>query len=444
MREKVLATLSKHAKMWDGSLGDIKITEHRIDTDPNKGPARQVPYRMGPVRRQAASEEIKSMLDKGIIEPATSEWASPIVLVPKKDGQLRFCVDYRKLNEQTIADAYPLPRMDDCIDSLGDASIFTTLDCNSGYWQIPVREEDKDKTTFTSHMGTYRFKRLPFGLKNAPATFQRALDMVLSGVRWQTCLIYLDDVIVFSRTEGEHLVQVDQVLTLLRKAGVTLKLSKCKFFQNKVDYLGHIILPGKLAIAQESTEAIRQSTFPETPTQLRSFLGSCNVFRRFIKSFAAKAKPLNEMLKKELLPRFGKEDPTEEQLEAFEVLKAVFVEPPVLALPKVGQPYILDTDASAYQIGCVLLQEQQEGDMRPVGYWSRTLNSAERGYSPTERECLAVVWGVTKLRPYIERTKFTVRTDHNALRWLMNVDDPSGRLIRWRLRLSEFDYTIVY
>ena len=444
MRRRVVETLDKHSRMWDGSLGDIQVTAHRIDTDPEKGPTRQLPYRMGPIRRQAAAKEINSMLEKKVIEPAISEWASPIVLVPKKDGQLRFCVDYRKLNEQTIADAYPLPRMDDCIDSLGDAKIFTTLDCNSGYWQIPVAEEDKDKTTFTSHMGTYRFTRLPFGLKNAPATFQRALDMILSGVRWQSCLIYLDDVIVFSSNEEEHLEQVDQVLNLLRKAGVTLKLSKCKFFQNKVDYLGHVLLPGKLAVARESTEAIRQATFPQNPTQMRSFLGSCNVFRRFVKDYAETSRPLNEMLQKDRMSSFGKEPPTERQMESFEILKAAFLEPPVLALPKLGKPYMLDTDASAYQLGCVLLQEQENGEWKPVGYWSRTLNSAEKAYSPTERECLAVVWSVTKLRPYIEMTKFTVRTDHNALRWLMNIDDPTGRLIRWRLRLSEFDYTIAY
>ena len=189
------------------------------------------------------------MRDPDVIESATSEWASPIVLVPKKDGSLRFCVDYRRLNAKTVPDAYPLPRNDDYLDSLGEAEIFTTLDCNAGYWQVPVAPEDRDKTTFTSYLGTFRYTRMPFGLHNAPATFQRALDIILSGARWQSCLIYLDDVIVFSRSTDEHLRHVREILTCLRRAGITLKLTKWSFFQPKVDYLGHVITPGKLSLA---------------------------------------------------------------------------------------------------------------------------------------------------------------------------------------------------
>ena len=184
------------------------------------------------------------MRDAGVIEPATSEWALPIVLVPKKDGSLRFCVDYRRLNARTVPDAYPLPRIDDCLESLGDAEIFTTLDCNAGYWQVPVAPEDHDKTSFTSYLETFRYTRMPFGLRNAPATFQRALDIILSGFRWQSCLIYLDDVIVFARSTEEHLRHVDEIFTLLRRAGITLKLTKSSFFQPRVDYLGHMIIPG--------------------------------------------------------------------------------------------------------------------------------------------------------------------------------------------------------
>jgi len=242
--------------MWaPGRLGVIDATEHRIDLQPGTRPIRSMPYRQGPALRAKAEAEIRKMLDAGVIEPATSEWASPVVLVPKKDASLRFCVDYRRLNAKTVGDAYPLPRIDDCLDSLGNATIFTTLDCNAGYWQVPVAPADRDKTTFTSYMGTYRYVRMPFGLRNAPATFQRALDIILSGVRWQSCLIYLDDVIVFSTSVEEHLVHVNQVLTLLREAGVTLKLSKCRFFQPRVDYLGHVITPGKLHVATENTKA---------------------------------------------------------------------------------------------------------------------------------------------------------------------------------------------
>jgi Reverse transcriptase (RNA-dependent DNA polymerase) len=172
----------------------------------------------------------------------------------------------------TVPDTYPLPRMDECIDSLGDAVIFTTLDCNSGYWQIPVRPEDREKTTFTSHYGIYRFLRLPFGLRNAPATFQRAIDIILSGVRWKTCLVYLDDVIVFSSDRKAHLTHVDEVLTVLSKAGLSLKLQKCRFFAETVNFLGHVIRPGRLGVAENNTEALKVAPLPRTQTELRSFL----------------------------------------------------------------------------------------------------------------------------------------------------------------------------
>ena len=446
LREKIYEMLSKHSDMWrPGRLGEIRATEHRIELRNGTKPIRQMPYRQGLPMRDLAAKEISKMLEHGVIEPATSEWASPIVFVPKKDGTKRFCVDYRRLNAVTTPDAYPLPRIDDCIDSLGDAVMFTTLDANAGYWQIPVAPEDRDKTTFTCHQGTFRYIRMPFGLRNAPATFQRALDIILSGVRWQTCLIYLDDVIVFSRSAEQHVRDVDKVLSLLRAAGVTLKLKKCFWFQNRVDYLGHVITPGKLSVATENTDAFKTAVFPKTLTQLRSFLGAANVYRRFIKDYSKVARPLTAMLRKDATPNW--DDPTASERSAFEELKERLTSPPVLVLPKRDRPFMIDTDASAYQLGAVLLQQQDEANpsvWSPVGYWSKTLNDAERNYSATERECFAVVWAITTLRPYIEGARFTIRTDHDALRWLMTLTDSSGRLTRWRLRLLEFDFEIVY
>ena len=189
------------------------------------------------------------MLKEDVIEPASSEWASPVVLVPKPDGSMRFCVDYRRLNALTIRDSYPLPRMDECIDSLGDAQLFSTLDCNSGYWQIPVEPSDRDKTTFTSHEGTFRYTRMPFGLTNAPATFQRVVNMTLAGLTWKTCLVYLDDIIIFSQTLEEHLHHLDEVLKRLYCAGLSLKLKKCHFVKDNISYLVHIIRQRKLAVA---------------------------------------------------------------------------------------------------------------------------------------------------------------------------------------------------
>ena len=294
--------LRPHREMWDGRLEAVSATSHRIDLVPGARPVHAQPYRADGRAREVEQEEIEKMLTQGVIEPAISEWASPIVLVPKPDVSLRFCVDYRRLNAITVPDTYPLPRMDECIDSLGDAAIFTTLDCNSGYWQIPVDPPDRDKTTFTAHYDTYRFRRLPFGLRNAPATSQRAIDVILSGVKWKTCLVYLDDVIIFSPDRKSHLKHVDDALYLLRKAGLSLKLRKCRFFSEMVDYLGHVIRPGRLGVAERNTEALRHAAPPRTQTELRSFLGLCNVYRRFVPKFPAIAAPLNAYLTKANLP----------------------------------------------------------------------------------------------------------------------------------------------
>jgi RNase H-like domain found in reverse transcriptase/Reverse transcriptase (RNA-dependent DNA polymerase)/Integrase zinc binding domain/Chromo (CHRromatin Organisation MOdifier) domain/Integrase core domain len=441
-KKAVLGMLEPHHSMWDGHLGTVAATPHRIETLQGTKPIHSQPYRAGHRARAAEKEEIDKMLAQGVIEPATGEWASPIVLVPKPDGSLRFCVDYRKLNAITVPDTYPLPRMDECIDSLGDAVVFTTLDCNSGYWQIPVHPADREKTTFTSHFGIYQFLRLPFGLRNAPATFQRAIDIILSGIRWKTCLVYLDDVIVFSSNRDDHLAHVNEALTLLGNAGLSLKLKKCHFFADTVDYLGHVIRPGRLGVAEKNTEALKTARLPKTQTELRSFLGLCNVYRRFVPHFSSIASPLNALLSKGTPPTLGPLSPA--AIAAFTALRDRLLSPPILALPRAVGKFCLDTDASNGQLGCCLSQQQPCGKYLPLGYWSRTLNTAEHNYSTTEKECLAIVWAITHLRPYLEGVDFTVRTDHQALRWVMNLSDAQGRLARWRLRLAEFTFTVEY
>jgi hypothetical protein len=441
-RERVLNILEKHRTMWDGRLGHVHSTAHRIELVPGAKPIHAQPYRAGTRAREIESAEVQRMLKAGVIEPATSEWASPVVLVAKPDGSTRFCVDYRRLNAITVRDSYPLPRMDECIDSLGDAKVFSTLDCNSGYWQIPVDPADRAKTTFTSHEGLYWFLRMPFGLRNAPATFQRFVDITLSGLTWKVCLVYLDDIIVFSKNEEQHLLDLDAVLHRLYRAGLSLNLKKCHFFKETVDYLGHVIRPGKLSVAEKNTQALRTAKPPTTQSELRSFLGLCNVYRRFVRGFARIAAPLNALLRKGESPQLGVL--SKEQLDAFEQLRSNLLNPPILALPRAEGAMILDTDASDEQIGCCLFQEQPDGARHPIGYWSRGLTSAERNYSTTEKECLAIVWAILHLRPYLEGKKFLIRTDHHSLRWVLNLSDAQGRLARWRLRLSEFDFEVQF
>jgi len=385
-------------------------------------------------------KQVKKMLDLGVIEPSDAECAFPVVVLPKPDGHFRFFVDYRRLNERAGKDKYPIPAMDDCLDSLADATMFSTLDCNVGYCQITVAPEDRDKTTFTSHTGLCRVLGLPFGLVNVPATFQRALDIILSGLRWQTCLVYLEDVNFFSRTVDVHIRHLREVLLLLEKAGVSLKPSKCNLFQKEVEYLGHVVRPGQLLMNQKNIKNLAQALPPRYQTELKSFLGICIVYRRFIKDYAHIAKPQTKLTTTKL-PHVRPPLNTA-QLAAFEYLKERLTSNPILALPRRECLFILDTDACAVQIGCTLLQQQLDKRILMVGFYSRCLIPTEQNYLTTDRECLAVVWACLVLRLYLEGQEFLMRTHHSSLRWLLNMDSAQGRVARWRLRLSEFRYKV--
>ena len=440
---KLREMLEEFQSMWDGHLGEINITKHRIEVVPGTRPIRQHPYRTGMRAKVFEASEIEKMLRDNVIRPSKSEWASPVVLAPKNDGTLRFCVDYRKLNEVTKKDSYPIPRMDDCMDTLGKAKIFSSLDANSGYWQIAVDEQDIPKTAFVCHQGLFEYMRMPFGLTNAPATFQRALDIALAGYKWQTCLVYLDDVIVFSESEEDHIRHLREVLIVLKDTGMSLNLKKCSFFTKHIKYLGHIVRPGTIEVDQASTRCLEGLRPPRTVTELRSFLGVCNVYRRFIRRLTDIATPLNELLEGNPAKNSPIPELTCRQLRSFEELKSAVMNPPILALPRLGLPYEIDTDACEHQVGFTLFQYQDD-ERKPIGFWSRTLSSHEKNYHMTEKECLAIVYAVRTCRHYLMGEKFTVLTDHNSLRWLMEITDPSGRLMRWRLRLAEYNFDVKY
>jgi len=326
------ALLKKHAPLWGGNLGLTRCVEHRIRLKPGAVPVRQHPYKAGPLAREREKAEVERMRSMGVIEPSNGEWAIPVVKVPKPDGSVRFCIDYRKLNFMTFKDAYPIPRIDECIDSLGDARGFSTLDCNAGYRQIPVAEEDKHFTAFTCHSGAWQCVRLPFGLRNAPATFQRAMDMLLAGVRWQICLVYLDDVIGFSRSPEEHLQHLDEVLTGREKAGSTLKAAKCHLFHEEVEYFGHVIRPGRVNVLEKNLRALTGLRYPETQTQIKSFLGKCRVYRHLVADFARIAKPLTALTSTKIPKRLPL--PRKEESNASEELRGRLLAAPILALPR--------------------------------------------------------------------------------------------------------------
>lgn len=344
LHDRLEQLVHRHKKMWSGDLGLTKATEHRLRLKPGAKPVHLNPYRMVPHTRQLAREQIDNMVAMKVVEPSSSEWASPIVLIPKSDGTPWFCIDYRRLNEQTVKDTYTLPSMEDCLDSLGAAQFFSTLDCNAGYWQIPIAAEDRHLTSFTCHCGTHQCTRLPLGLCNAPATFQGAIDMVLSGVKWQYALVYLDDIIVFSQSAGKHLLYLDKVSTLLGEAGVTLKASKCHLFSNAVEYLGHVMRSGRISVNDKNLKAIRKARFPRAQTQLRSFLGMCNVYQRFTKGYAKNSKPLNSLASSKMPKHLA--PPTQVETEAFDKLRDMLCNPPILAIRKAKGQYIIDVDAS--------------------------------------------------------------------------------------------------
>jgi len=333
--------------------------------------------------------------------------------------------------------------MDDCLDSLGDAQFFSTLDCNAGYWQIPIAEEDKPNTTFTCHCGTYQCTRLPFGLCNSPATFQRAIDMILSGVKWQNVLVYLEDLIIFSSDAESHLSHLGTVLTLLGKHGVALKAQKCHLFSSKVEYLGHVVRPGLLSVNEKNLKDIKKAVFSKTQTQLRSFLGLCNVNRRFTVDFAKTAKPLNDLNNVKLPKRLS--PPTPEEQAALDKLREQLCHPPILSIQRKEGKNIIDVDASYDQLGCCLLQQQPDEKYLPVGCFSKGLLPAEKNYTVAEIEGLGVVWAVGLLRPYIEGTEFLIRCGHKTLKWILTATAcTKNRLNRWRILLSEFDYDLEY
>lgn len=417
------------------ALGRTGVIKHKIDTQ-GATPIKQQPRRMPFAKRSEVSSQIEMMLSQDVIEKSNSPWASPIVLVRKKDGSLRFCVDYRKLNYVTKKDSFPVPRVDDKLDALVGSQWFCTLDLQSGYWQVEVEDQDREKTAFVTENGLYQFKVMPFGLCNAPATFERLMSKVLSGLSWKTCLVYLDDVIVFGQDFETTLNRLEEVLLRLRTAGLKLSPKKCFLFQKRVTYLGHIVTPDGIQVDQSKIDAIKYWPVPVNIKQLRSFLGLCSYYRKFILNFAKVARPLNSMTENK--PFLW----TDECNTAFQQLKSKLMHSPVLAYPDPqGSEFILDTDASNKAIGSVLSQIQ-DGKEKVIGYFSHALGKSETNYCVTRKELLAIVESIKHFHCYLYGRKFRLRTDHGSLRWLMNFKNIEGQLARWLEVLGTYDFEI--
>ena len=422
----------------DSELGCVDTVKHSIDTCDHP-PIKQQPYRSPVIYRQRVSEMIDKMREQGVVQPSSSPWASPIVLVPKKDGSQRFCVDYRRLNAITRKDVYPLPRIEDILSALGEARYFSSLDLASGYWQVPLDDDAKQKSAFTTHRGLFEFTRMPFGLCNAPATFQRVMQRVLTDLEWRSCFVFLDDILVVSKTFAEHLARLREVLTRLRDAGLRLKPKKCNLLRDKVPFLGHVTSRDGISPDPAKTEQVKCYPTPTDAIKVRQFIGLASFYRRFIPKFAVIAAPLHALTKKNAVFCWTKECEC-----AFQKLKDLLVSAPVLAYPQFGasQSFILETDASMVGLGAILSQEQSDGTVHPVAYASRSLDKHERNYGISELETLGLVWAVRYFRHYILGHPCTVYTDHVACLSILNTNKPSGKLARWALTIQEMDLTI--
>ena len=439
-RDTMRELLNKHEIIFAKNkmdLGNCSLLKHKIDTG-FASPIRQ-PMRRTPKGFELEEEQyLKDQLESGVVIPSSSAWSSPVCLVRKKDGSVRWCVDYRKLNDVTVKDAYPLPRIDSCLDCLASAKLFSTLDLQSGYWQLQLEEKDRSKTAFITKYGLYEYTALPFGLCGAPSTFQRCMEMVLRGLQWKTLLIYLDDIIIISSNVEEHFKRLEEVFERLKEAGLKLKPSKCHLFKEEVLFLGHIVGKDGIKPNPELIESVKEWKTPQTTRHVQQFLGLANYYRRFIRNFSDIASPLSQLTKKDI-PFIW----TRECQEAMDFLKEALCSAPILAYPQPQGNYILDTDASNVGVGGVLSQIQ-EGQERVISYGSKKLDRAQQNYCVTRRELLAVVTFMTQFRHYLLGQKFTLRTDHGSLRWLCNFKNPGGQMARWLEILAQYDFEIVH
>ena len=428
------AVMSRH----ETDTGLTHLTEHNIETG-TAAPVHQRPYRVSFAERQALSRLIQEYIEAGYIRESDSPYACPIVLVKKKDGTIRFRCDWRKVNDITRKDAMPLPRIDDMIDRFAGSKYFTKIDFTSGYYQVPLKESAIEKTAFVTPDGHYEWLVMGMGLTNAPATFQRLMYKVLGNLLWKNAMAYMDDVVIFSPTYEQHLKDVEAVLQKIQAAGLKIKPPKCSFAKTEVQYLGFIISAEGVMCDPVNTDKVKAFRTPANRRDVRSFLGLTSYYRRFISQYANLAKPLYELTKDDVQFKW-----TDKEQRAFETLRERLITPPVLAYPDMSKDFIVATDASGVGLGAVLKQKDEQGKERVIAYASRILNKAERNYSTTERECLALKFATTIFRPYLYGTRFTVITDHQSLVYLKSMKNLNGRLARWKLHLLDFEFDIVY
>ena len=421
--------------IFSNKPGATNLVEHEIILNSDT-PIRVRQYPIPHARVEAFENEVKKMIEQDIIEPSQSPFRSPMLLVKKSDGSFRPVIDFRFINKLTKFDAEPMPNPEAIYAKLASAKYLTKIDFTKGYWQVPMKESDKEKTAFSTPLGHMQFKYMPFGLVNAAATYSRMMRLLLKDLT--NIDNYIDDVLVHNDTWESHLLSLRTLFFRIRDAGLTVKPSKCYIAYSAVSFIGHEIKQGKLQTRQETIDKVANAALPITIKQVRSFLGLSGCYRRFIQHYAEVVAPLVELTKK------GKPvvviwNPEAEH--AFHTLKALLCESPILRLPDMNKPFILRTDASNVALGAVLLQRHSD-TLFPTAYASKVLSSAQKAYSVIERECLSIVWALDKFYPYLYGTKFTIQTDHQPLVYLNTAKLTNTRLMRWAIKLQPFYFTI--
>jgi len=434
------ADIVKLINSFLGLFSDVptctQVLKHDIDVG-DHSPIKQRAYKVNPVKRKLMEAEAKYLVENGFAVPSFSAWSSPCLLVPKADGTQRFCTDYRRVNAVTKPDSFPLPLMEDCIDNVGSACFVTKLDMLKGYWQVPLTERAAEISAFVTPDDFLNYKVMAFGLRNAPATFQRLMSRVLGGVA--NCKAYLDDIVVYSNTWDEHLTTLSIVFARLLDASLTLNLSKCEFGKATITYLGKQVGQGQVRPVALKVRAITEFAVPRTKRELRRFLGMSGYYRGFCKNFSDVVLPLTNLLR--ISQNFEWSD---ECQTAFDSVKNILSSSPVLIAPNYSCAFQLEVDASATGGGAVLLQEDEAGIEHPVGYFSKKFLKHQLNYSTIEKEALAFVLALQHFEVYIGSSSLpvTVYTDHNPLVFLSRMKNSNQRIMRWSLFVQDFNLEI--
>lgn len=423
-------------------LGRVNNASHEIITTTDE-PIQSKPYRLTVDEEECLKEELKTLLELGIIRPSSGKYTSPVFFVPKKDGKLRLVVNFQKLNAVTVKDGYPLPHIDDILDAIGGYQCYTVLDAAFGFWQIPLADEASiERSGFVTKMGVFSFTVMAMGLQGSPSSYQRCMNNILREYLGEFVYAFVDNYVVYSRSPAEHAVHLQKIFDACNKANLRLKLAKCQFCRDKVVYLGHEVGIEGLQPTDSNIKKMVNMREPKDKDEVRSFLGSVGYYRRFIDNFAGMAEPITKLLKKTSKFEWG-----EAQRNAFNYLQSSSISPPILSHPIRHHVKIITCDASLVGLSCILSQSPSgdQEDESVIAYGSKTLTSTQKNYAINHFEALAVIWAVNRYRHYLSsREEFVIRTDHAALVYIFNSDKPSPKLQRWKACLLGYRYRVEY